>query len=220
MRPGLWALPAALLMAPLVQVVHTTPAYAANEPVIDVQAPDGAWEGWYRRPVTIQVKARSTFPLAILTWSRKRPGGVVDDGHFDAGGTSFEVSERGATNYVFRATDLFGGTAEAKYGVGIDPDAPTISFGSLPDTIVLGQGAEVPFTYSCAEDLTQVKSCTAPRASGQLIPSSTLGVVRETVRAEDMVGNVRTRLLATRSWARCAARRRHASSALSGPVRP
>lgn len=195
MRSVLWAAAATLLVAPLLSVVHTAPAHAANEPIIDVHAPGGAWEGWYRNAVNIEVKARAPFPLAILTWSRKRPNGVVEEGHFDVRGTGFEVSERGVTNYVFQATDMFGNTTEKKYGVGIDPDAANIVFGGMSTSIVVGQGAVVPFDYSCADALTGVRSCTSTISVGQPLPTSALGEFSTTVRSEDMVGNVGTRKL-------------------------
>lgn len=194
-RRSLGAAVAATLLMPMLQVAQAMPAQAADEPTITVHAPDGAWEGWYRRQVNIQVNATARFPLAILTWQRTRPDGTTDSGNFDPNGTGFQVATRGATNFTFQATDMFGATSQAKYGVGIDPDAPTISFDNLDASIVVGQGAIVPFTYSCSEDLTLVKSCAAPTPSGQPLRTSTLGTSNETVRAEDMVGNVRTRTL-------------------------
>lgn len=189
-----WGVAAAVLLAPLVQAV---PAQAAaDDPVITVHIRDGAWQGWYNRAVNLQVNATAKWPLAVMTWQRKKPNDVVDSGSFDPNGTGFQVTERGVTDFTFNATDMFGAHTEAKYGVGIDPDPPIISFGVLPaDNIVVGQGAVVPFSYSCAEDLTLVKSCIAPTPTGQALPTSSLGDFGSTVRAEDMVGNVSTRRL-------------------------
>lgn len=198
MRAFRWTAAASLLLLPFLTFspAQAVEGRAADEPVITVHAPDGAWEGWYRRGVNIQANVSSTFPLAVATWERKRPDGVIDEGTFDPQGTGFPVDERGVTDFTFRAMDMFGSVTEKKYGVGIDPDAPNILLGALPSThIVVGQGAVVPFDFSCSDQLTRVRFCTSPIAAGQPLPTSSLGDFSATVRAEDMVGNVSSRKL-------------------------
>ena len=93
------------------------------------------------------------------------------------------------------ATDFKGNVS----GVGsksffIESDAPTVTITTPPDGAVYTQGQPVPAMYSCADEAggSGLVECSAPVASGAMMPMNTPGMNAFTVTAKDAAGNVTT----------------------------
>ncbi len=98
------------------------------------------------------------------------------------------------------AKDFKGNTSAVKSkSIMIETDAPTVTLTSPTEGAVYTQNQPVTATYSCADPAggSGLVECSAPVASGQLMPMNTPGPGTFTVTAKDAAGNVTT---VTRSY--------------------
>jgi hypothetical protein len=162
-------------------------------PVIRVQAPEGAWQGWYRQPATIKISATDTGTgLKDLTWTITG----AQPGSGSGNNVSTLISTQGVSEFAITAVDFEGNTSTAKYGVGIDTEAPQITLGgSATDNMVVQKGAKRTITYSCTDNLTGVSLCTGDFVSGAEVPTDTVGQKSVEMRALDQVDNRSTRTI-------------------------
>ena len=163
-------------------------------PVIHVQAPDGAWEGWYRQPAAIGISATDTGGSGLDTVSWTITGAQPGTG--SGNNSSVLISTEGVSEFTITARDASGNAKTVKYGVGIDRTAPQITFGgTAADGMVVQRGAQRSVTYSCADSLTGVSLCTGDLVTGANVPTDTVGEKSVEMRALDQVGNRSTRTI-------------------------
>lgn len=165
-------------------------------PVIQVQAPPGAWQGWYREPATIKISATDTGGSGVQNVNWTITGAQPGTGNSDGRSVSVLISNQGVSEFSITAIDFEGNTSTAKYGVGIDTGAPDITLGgTATDHMVVERGAKRTITYSCEDHLTGVHLCTGDFVSGAEVPTDTLGQKRVEMRALDKVQNVSTKTI-------------------------
>lgn len=165
-------------------------------PVIRVQAPEGAWQGWYREPAAIRISATDTGGSGVQNVDWTITGAQPGTGNSNGASTTVMISNQGVSEFAITATDFEGNTSTAKYGVGIDTVAPQIALGgTATDNMVIERGAKRTITYSCTDNLTGVHLCTGDFVTGAEVPSDTLGQKKVEMRALDKVQNRSTKTI-------------------------
>lgn len=163
-------------------------------PVIRVQAPEGAWEGWYRQPATIGISALDAGGSGLDTLSWTITGAQPGTG--SGNNASVLMSTEGASMFTITATDFDGNSKTIQYGVGIDTTAPQITLGgTATDNMIVQRGAQRTITYDCTDNLTGVSLCTGDFVTGANVPTDTVGQKSVEMRALDKVGNRSTKTI-------------------------
>lgn len=165
-----------------------------SPPVIRVQAPEGAWEGWYREPATIKISAldAGSSGLDSLSWTITG----AQPGTGSGNNASVLMSTEGASMFTITATDFDGNFKTITYGVGIDTTAPQITLGgTATNNMIVQKGAQRSITYECADHLTGMSLCTGDYVSGANVPTATTGQKSVEMRALDKVGNRSTKTI-------------------------
>jgi len=86
--------------------------------------------------------------------------------------------------------DRAGNTASAtQTGIRIDTAAPLVTFRSPASGAQFTQGQNVVASYTCADPISGVASCTGTLADGQVLQTATPGTFSFTVTATDVAGN-------------------------------
>ncbi|RNL62139.1 hypothetical protein EFK50_10065 [Nocardioides marmoriginsengisoli] len=192
-------LPFVALAAAALVAVSGLPAQAApppgggdpgpdvTPPKITVTAPAGAWEGWYSHPVEIEIKATDAGSgVESLTWTLTG----TQNASGDANPSNVVVAQPGVSTFDITAVDFEGNAKTARYGVGIDPHLPTITLGgTATEGMVVAKNAVRTLTYTCADALTGIRLCTGDVASGEAVPTSTVGPKMVEVWGIDRVDN-------------------------------
>jgi hypothetical protein len=147
-----------------------------------------------RTPPSIQLQ--SIVPLNAAGWSNQSPVTVTwactDTG---SGPVSPTVSQQVSGNGTgFSATgtcmDVAGNSASAtQTGIKIDTVPPLVTFRSPADGAQYAQNSSVVASYTCADALSGVATCTGTAANGQVLQLSSTGTFSFTVTATDVAGN-------------------------------
>ncbi|MBU2694915.1 hypothetical protein [Pimelobacter sp. 30-1] len=162
-------------------------------PVIHIDIPGGAVDGWYREPVEVRVTATDSWGIADLEFTLT---GAHTDSGAAPGSTGFRrvIENQGVSTLNIVATDGVGNQAVREYGIGIDLSDPTVAFaGPATDGRVIRQGDSATLTFSCADVPTHVTDCYGrvgdePFHSGEAVPTANRGPQAVTVTAVDAVG--------------------------------
>ena len=194
-----YTLAAAVAAAAAGVVAVPSPAHAADSsaPLLVVGVPTPTWNNWYPEDVTASVSVTDLgFPIPVglksvdytLTGSQTGSGSIPVSGMSASG--EITISSPGLTSLTVVATDKNGNSSSQTKTVGIDKQAPGVTYvGRLNDVSpVFTQGEAFALGYTCSDDLTGVARCEGDE-QGSAIDTSTLGTHELAVAVADRVGN-------------------------------
>ena len=101
------------------------------------------------------------------------------------------VSAEGTTTISYFATDSAGNQELPKsLTVNVDKTPPAmITITTPPDGATYQANSSVASSYSCADSVSDVASCSGPVASGANLDTTSVGTHQFTVQATDLAGN-------------------------------
>ena len=116
----------------------------------------------------------------------------LDGGGWQTYSAPFPLANEGEHLLEFRATDRAGNEEEAKsQTIKVDATDPTVTIASPAQGQTFGVGKAATATYSCADGLSGIASCTGQVPSGGVLDTSEVGTRTFEVTATDIAGNVR-----------------------------
>lgn len=159
-------------------------------PTITLQTPGGVVDGWKADPfnVTVSLTDSGGSGLASSEWSLT--GSQEADGTISGNTATIPITSAGRSTLSVSAEDRAGNQSTNGIQVGIDATPPRIILGpelsALYGSVVDLDASPVSADYSCADDHSGIKSCTADIGSGQAFdPRGRREIV---VTAQDKVG--------------------------------
>jgi hypothetical protein len=130
----------------------------------------------------IQYELDDADPVLVRAQSQLPPGVPIEQ-------AQAQVTGDGIHTLVYRAIDVGGRTSpDVTMQIKIDQTAPAVSL-VKPAAVTYTLNQQVAASYSCADGLSGVASCSGPRASGASIDTATTGTKTFSVHATDVAGN-------------------------------
>ncbi|GAA3537338.1 hypothetical protein [Nocardioides daeguensis] len=176
-------------------LLGTAPAHAEIDPGDDFQAPliafDPAGNQWFQDTVTLNA-AVSDPGGSVSSADYQLTGAQESSAPLGRSGGTITLGTEGVTEVTVTAIDRADNEASRIAWFGVDRGAPTVTISAPLDGARVVQHSDVALTYTCADAVSGIASCSGPAPSGTAVDTSQPGTHHVEVTATDRAGRTST----------------------------
>lgn len=176
-------------------LLGTAPAHAEIDPGDDFQAPliafDPAGNQWFQDTVTLNV-AVSDPGGSVSSADYQLTGAQETSAPLGRSGGTVTLGTEGVTEVTVTATDRADNEGSRIAWFGVDRGAPTVTISAPLDGASVVQHSDVALTYTCADAVSGIASCSGPAPSGTAVDTAQPGTHHVEVTATDRAGRTST----------------------------